>query len=168
MRVGFGWFKGQNQRFNQTAYYMNGRSPGFSSFVLCLPDGQLTVMVLSNIYSSATTKIGNDLAAILLRLGYSSLAIAELPPTSRDLQRFTGTFQFGPDFYQSNAKLTLRLSEGELILRWPSGDISVLIPISGDHFIDRSYWEVISLEQDTSHNRVVRYGQFHGRAIPPD
>src|SRR5215469_1615769 len=35
------------------------------------------------------------------------LAIAELPPTSRELQRFTGTFQFGPDFYQSNAKVTL-------------------------------------------------------------
>jgi hypothetical protein len=42
------------------------------------------------------------------------------------------------------------------------------IPISGDHFIDRSYWEVTSLEQDPSHNRVVRYGQFQGRAIPPD
>ena len=71
MRVGFGWFKGQNQRFNQTAYYMNGRSPGFSSFVLYLPDGQLAVVVLSNIYSSATTKIG-DLAAILLGLGYTA------------------------------------------------------------------------------------------------
>jgi hypothetical protein len=68
---------------------MNGRSPGFSSFVLYLPDGQLTVVVLSNIYSSAPTKIGNDLAAILLGLPYSSLEIAELPPTSRKLQRFT-------------------------------------------------------------------------------
>ena len=26
MPIGFGWFKGTNQRFNQTAYYMNGRS----------------------------------------------------------------------------------------------------------------------------------------------
>ena len=168
MRVGFGWFKGTNQRFNQTAYYMNGRSPGFSSFVLYLPDGELTVVVFSNIYSSATTKIGNDLAAISLGLPYSSLEIREPPPTSRELESFTGTFQFGPDFYQSNAKITLRLSGGELILRWPSGDISSLIPISGDQFIDRSYWEVISLEPGASPNRVVRYGQFQGKAVPPD
>jgi len=26
LRVGYGWFKGINKRFGQTAYYMNGRA----------------------------------------------------------------------------------------------------------------------------------------------
>jgi CubicO group peptidase (beta-lactamase class C family) len=51
VRVGYGWFKGTNKRFGQTAYYMNGRAPGFASFVLHLPQAQMTVVVLSNIYS---------------------------------------------------------------------------------------------------------------------
>jgi CubicO group peptidase (beta-lactamase class C family) len=37
VKVGYGWFKSENKRFAETAYYMNGRAPGFSSFVLCLP-----------------------------------------------------------------------------------------------------------------------------------
>lgn len=49
---------------------MNGRAPGFTSFVLHLPRSNLTVVVLSNIYSSATTDIGNDIAAIVLHKPY--------------------------------------------------------------------------------------------------
>jgi CubicO group peptidase (beta-lactamase class C family) len=64
-RIGYGWFKAANARFNQTAYYMNGRAPGFASFVLYLPREQTTIVVFSNIDSSATTSIGNDIAAII-------------------------------------------------------------------------------------------------------
>ena len=41
IRVGYGWFKGENKRSGQNAFYMNGRMPGFSSFVLYLPDSAL-------------------------------------------------------------------------------------------------------------------------------
>ncbi|MDQ1409710.1 MAG: hypothetical protein QOJ41_1445, partial [Acidobacteriaceae bacterium] len=50
-KVGYGWFRAPNKRFNETAYYMNGRSPGFTSFVLHLPNEHLTAIVFSNIYS---------------------------------------------------------------------------------------------------------------------
>jgi CubicO group peptidase (beta-lactamase class C family) len=58
MRVGYGWFRGENKRFGQIDWHMNGRAPGFASFVLYLPHAKTTVVVLSNIYSSATTTIG--------------------------------------------------------------------------------------------------------------
>ena len=66
--VGYGWFKGVSQRFGEPAYYMNGRVPGFASYVLYLPGKTLTVVVFSNIYSSATTTIGDDIASIVLDL----------------------------------------------------------------------------------------------------
>jgi len=49
--VGYGWFRRDSPRFHETAYYMNGRSPGFASFVLYLAKERLTVVVFSNIYS---------------------------------------------------------------------------------------------------------------------
>jgi hypothetical protein len=97
MRVGFGWFKGTNQRFSN--YEDRQRS-------CCHLPG-------------TSVQLASDRSAA----------------AHRQLERFTGTFQFGPDFYQSNAKVTLRLSGDELILRWPSGD----------QFIDRCYWEVIAI-----------------------
>src|SRR5437667_10640629 len=36
LAVGYGWFKRENKRFAETAYSMNGRAPGFASFVLYL------------------------------------------------------------------------------------------------------------------------------------
>jgi hypothetical protein len=66
LRVGYGWFKGELKRLGKVAYYMNGRSPGFSSFVLYLPDVETVVILLGNIYSSATIPMGYDIAALSL------------------------------------------------------------------------------------------------------
>jgi CubicO group peptidase (beta-lactamase class C family) len=163
-RVGYGWFRGQNKRFGETAYYMNGRAPGFSSFILYLPGSNLTVVVLSNIYSSATTTIGNDLAALSLGREYEQLHIAKRAPAV--LKTCTGTFQFGPDFYQANARVSLVSRDQRLEMRWPSGDTSVLIPVDGDRFIDRSYWTELKIERDQSGKPVALiYDQFRGTAV---
>jgi CubicO group peptidase (beta-lactamase class C family) len=87
IRVGYGWFKGENKRFHQIAYYMNGRAPGFASFVLYLPRAQTTVVVLSNIYSSAITTIGYDVAALSLGLPYEPFRLRKDPPTAAELHR---------------------------------------------------------------------------------
>jgi len=168
LRVGYGWFKSQNKRFGETAYYMNGRAPGFASFVLHLPQAQLTVVVLSNIYSSATTTIGNDIAALSLGLPYEPFHLRQPAPDSTELKTCTGTFQFGPDFYQPNAKLTLTANGPELSLRWPSGGDSALIPLDRDYFVDRSYWEEVKIERDAlSHPSMLVYGHFQGKALSP-
>jgi hypothetical protein len=166
VRAGYGWFKGFDKRFGETAYYMNGRAPGFASFVLYLPSARLTVVVLSNIYSSATTAIGYDIAALSLGLPYEPFHPMEPAPSASVLNSCTGSFQFGPDFYQPNAAIALTADGGELQLRWPSGDVSALIPLGPDHFLDRSYWVDVKLDRDVSgHPVVLSYDRFQGKAV---
>lgn len=168
MKVGYGWFKGENKRFGETAYYMNGRAPGFASFVLYLPHAQMTVVVLSNIYSSATTTIGYDIAALSLGLPYEPFHFEDPAPGPAELETCTGTFQFGPDFFQANAKVALFTNGRELSMRWPSGDVSALIPLGRDHFIDRSYWEEVRIERDPSGKpAALGYDHFQGAASSP-
>lgn len=163
-RVGYGWFRGQNKRLGETAYYMNGRAPGFSSFVLHLPGPKLTVIVLSNIYSSATTTIGYDLAALFLGQEYQSLHFQKVAPAV--LKRCTGAFQFGPDFYQANAKVSLAVRGEALVMLWPSGGASVLIPLGNDRFLDRSYWAEVKIERDASEKpQTLIYDQFRGSVV---
>jgi CubicO group peptidase (beta-lactamase class C family) len=165
LRAGYGWFKGPNKRFGETAYYMNGRAPGFASFVLYLPKAQTTVVVLSNIYSSATTSIGYDIAAMALSLPYESFRVMEPAPTAAELNACTGSFQFGPDFYQPNAALTLTVEGGELHLHWPSDYVTALIPLGRDHFVDRSYWVEVKVERDAAgHSVSLSYDHFQGKA----
>ena len=162
-RVGYGWFRGPSARFSQTAYYSNGRAPGFASFALYLPREQLTVVVFSNVYSSATTTIGYDLGAIALDLPYASFQPSRSPADPAQLKSCTGKFQFGSDFYQPNAKIALVAQGPELSLRWPSGDISPLIPLDKDHFVDRSYWEDVLIDRDRSGQPLrLHYGRFAG------
>jgi CubicO group peptidase (beta-lactamase class C family) len=163
--TGYGWFKGADKRFDEIAYHMTGRSPGFGSFVLYLPREQVTVVVLGNLYSSATVTIGYDVAAIALGLPYVSFQ----PGSSLDakeLENSTGKFQFGADFYQANAQVSLIENGGELALRWPSGSLSPLIPMTRDHFMDRSYWEPVTIERDSSGRPSgMVYDKFHGSAV---
>lgn len=168
LRVGYGWFKSPDKRFGETAYYMNGRAPGFASFVLYLPNAQTTVVVLSNVYSSATTAIGYDIAALSLGLPYEPFHVMEPAPSPAELSACTGSFQFGPDFYQPNATVTLTVDGSELHLRWPSDDVTALIPLSRDHFIDRSYWVDVRIERDASGRPILlSYDRFQGKAASP-
>jgi len=163
-RVGYGWFRGKSERFDQPAFYMNGRAPGYASFVVYFPRERITVVVLSNIYSSATTSIGYDVAAISQGLPY--VAFHPSPSTSRGAtQAWPSTFRFGPEFYQPNALISITSSNGELSLQWPDGSSSPLIPIERDRFIDRGYWEPVAIERDnTGHPQVLTYGEFRGKA----
>ena len=162
--IGYGWFHRPSKRFNETAYYMNGRAPGFASFVLYLPKEELTVIALSNIYSSATTDIGYDVAAIALGLSHGIFQPTKAPSPD-ELKACVGSFQFGGDFYQKNAKVELSVIENGLSLHWPSGDASPLIPTSHDHFIDRAYWEPVSIERDSSGQpSTLVYDRFRGLA----
>jgi CubicO group peptidase (beta-lactamase class C family) len=163
-RVGYGWMKSENKRFGEAAYYMNGRAPGFASFVLYLPRAGLTVVVLSNIYSSATTTLGYGIAALSLGLPYEPLHFRDPAPGAAELKTCEGEFKFGADFYQPNAVVALIANGGELSMRWPDGSISPLIPVSPDHFIDRSYWEEVKIERDASGNpSALVYDRFQGR-----
>jgi CubicO group peptidase (beta-lactamase class C family) len=165
-KVGYGWFRAPNKRFNRTAYYMNGRSPGFASFALYLPDEHLTVIVFSNIYSSATTSLGYDIAAIVLGLPYEGFQPLKAATTTAEKQEFTATFKFGADFYQPNAELKLISAGTDLLLRWPS-ETTALIPLGGDYFKDRSYWVEVQLERNEDGlPQFLIYDHFRGSLVP--
>jgi hypothetical protein len=162
--VGYGWFK-RNTQLGAIAYLMNGRAPGFSSFAAYIPRWDISVVVFSNIYSSATTTMGYDVMWIVLGRAVEPL---KLGGTLWDdpLKRCVGVFAFGEDFYQKNARLELKEADGYLALLWPSGDASALIPAGKDRFIDRSYWETVTIERDGAGAAVgMRYGEFRGAAV---
>src|SRR5437763_1292722 len=140
--------------------------PGFASFVLYLPREKVTVVVFSNIYSSATTAIGYDIAAIVRGLPYETFHTSDPPPSAAELGTCTGTFQFGRDFYQPNAQVALVTEGHELTLRWPEGSLSPLIPVGRDQFVDRAYWEQVKVERDAKGEPMgLAYGSFHGSAV---
>jgi hypothetical protein len=144
---------------------MNGRSPGFASFVVYLPRADLTVVVLSNVYSSVPTGIGNDIAAIVLGKPYKPFVIgaALTPAALSDLN--SRAFTFGADFYQPNATLTFSPRGNELFLLWPGGSLSPMIPVSADHFLDRAYGEAVTIERDSAGKAIaIIYGRFRGVA----
>ena len=166
VEVGYGWFKRANKRFGETAYSMSGRAPGFASFVFYLPGEKMSVAVFSNIYSSATSTIGYDVAAILRGLPAETFHPSDPSPSAAELKTCVGTFQFGSDFYQRNAQLEITAQGQELSLRWPGGSVSPLIPIAKDQFMDRSYWEQVKIEREAAGKLAgLAYGSFHGIAV---
>lgn len=165
-RVGYGWFRGENKRFGQTAFYMNGRAPGFAAFVLYLPTADVTVVAFSNIYSSATTSMGYDIAAIALGLPYVDFHPAGRALSADELRDSTGNFRFGPNFYQPNGVVNLAATGSDVVLEWPSGGASPLIPLERDHFMDRSYWEEVKIERNSAgQTTALRYGDFRGEVV---
>jgi len=84
--------------FQQSRLLHERPRPGFASFVLHIPDESLTVVVISNIYSSATTSLGYDLAAISLGVPYQKFS--PFPPERKLLQTPTPHFNSVPIFYQ--------------------------------------------------------------------
>lgn len=62
--------------------------------------------------------------------------------------------------------LTVAANGSELSLHWPSGDISPLIFMGPDHYMDRSYWEEVSIERDATDGNAksMVYDRFRGSA----
>ena len=163
--AGYGWFKKYNAGLGETVYYMNGRAPGYSSFVLHAPKERLTVVVLSNIYSSVTTTIGNNLAALALGKSYEAFNPVLHALTPQQLRASRGSFLFGQDFYQPNARLSLVATNNDLTIVWPDGSLTHLIPVGTDRFIDRSYWENVVIGRDAAGNpATLTYGTYQGKA----
>jgi CubicO group peptidase (beta-lactamase class C family) len=160
---GYGWFRRPNKRFGEFAYSMSGRSPGFASYVIYLPREDVTVVAFSNIYSSATSDIANDIAAIALGVAYTPVALRKHPISPDSLGVNGARFTFPADFYQPNATLAFEVDGGELFLRWPSNDLSPVIPIDRDHAIDRAYWQAIAINRDSTGNATsISYDRFRG------
>ena len=162
-RVGYGWFRSESTEFGETTYYMNGRAPGFASYVQHIPRKGLTVIVFSNVYSSAPSEIGEGLARIALGLPHRTFhPLAKAPKAVKR----PVSFRFPVDFYQSSAEMTMFSRESDTFLRWPSGELSPLISVGADEWVDRLYWEPVKLDRDPTGVAVaLHYDRFTGDAV---
>jgi CubicO group peptidase (beta-lactamase class C family) len=166
--VGFGWDeKGFDRRFNQTLYLSSGRSPGFSSVMLYLPNEGVTVIVLTNVEHALNVLIGENIASIVVGKPYKPFADRLVPLTVDQRQQLVGHFKFGPDFYRPNATLAIANTAQGLVLDWPGGPEAPLLSIGNGNFIDRYYWIRATVVQDGASLPVkLTYGKFQGNSVP--
>lgn len=58
------------------------------------------------------------------------------------------------------------MNNRELALRWPSGDISFLLPLDQNLFLDRRYWEEVRIERDSlGKPSALIYDHFKGEVL---
>jgi len=141
--VGYGWFIHEHPYGREI--YINGRSPGFTSYLGRFVDQNLCIIVLGNLYNSVTTPIGRDLAAMVLGMPYEIPKLKNIKLDSKKIEALVGTYQFGPDFYIPNGKITIVAKDGYL---FTNGDW--LIPLSESEFIHRRYWSHLTFEKNES------------------
>ena len=139
--VGYGWFIHKHPYGREI--YINGRSPGFTSYLGRFIDQDLCIIVLGNIYNSVTTPIGRDLAALVLGYPYEIPKLKNIRFDSKKLDFMVGDYQFGPDFYVPNGRITIVEKDGYL---FTNGDW--LIPLSETEFIHRRYWSHLTFEKN--------------------
>jgi hypothetical protein len=162
--IGYGWFKKVSDRLGVPVFYMNGRAPGFASFIMQVPTAKLSVIVLSNDYISVPSTMGIDLAVLVLGKSIDTPRLRASALSADETQGIQGHYRFNADFYQPNAELTLAINGSDVALTWPTGDVTYLIAIAKDEFIDRSYWQRVSVRR--GHDAEVQtlvYSGFIGR-----
>ena len=148
--VGYGWFI--TKHLNRDRFQMNGRAPGFSSYVGIYPKEDLTVIVLSNNYVSLPADVGKWLAALVLNEPFEKLNLTNKTVSADYAKKITGTYKFDKSFYVPDAELKVKYENGNLVSDWGG-----LIPIDkGDknfkEFILRTYWSSVTLIADEQGN----------------
>lgn len=138
--VGYGWFV--TEANGKKIHHINGRSPGWAAQLDHYVQEDVTVVVLSNIYSPVTTRIARAVGAMHFGLPVVPLPdFRDEPLTDAEVARLTGTYRFGEDYYLPNSIVTIVGINGEIHAEYASGYTpSAYIPISSTDFIVRPFW----------------------------
>jgi CubicO group peptidase (beta-lactamase class C family) len=161
----YGWYIGR--RLGHRVMSAKGRSPGFTAELDRFPDDDLTIILLSNSYSTVLQDpIAEALAAIVFgqRPVPPSMHRVDVPPSV--LASYAGEYQYGPDYFAPDAKFELSVEPGYLLLRL--GDSRTpLVPLQPTEFLDRKFFGRVVMEKDSSGAVIglkVRYGTREFRA----
>lgn len=151
--VGYGIFV--SPHLNKKRQYINGRSPGVSSYMAKYPDDNLIIIVLSNNYIPLATQIGTDIAAIVFDMPYTKLAVSNV--TSKDIAgSVVGKYKFTEKFFRPNAELKVSFLDGKLSCDWGE-----LLFVRDYSFIIRSFWANIEFQKNENGEIVgLKYGNF--------
>jgi CubicO group peptidase (beta-lactamase class C family) len=150
-----------------------GHGTGFSAELDDYPDDGLTIIILSNSFSTVTQDpIIGGLAAIVFGNDPPkppALSLAPLPES--DLSAYAGEYQYGPEYFDPNVKFTLRPHAGSLVLDFGDRQ-SPLVSAGHDEFIERRFFGSIKIIRDTQGKvtgLVTRYGtkNFAAKRLRP-
>lgn len=153
--VGYGWFL--RKRFKRDAVYINGRSPGFSTYLLRFPEDDVCIIVLGNNYAPVATNMGLDIAAMLFSEDYELPRITPVKVDPDELDKYTGSFRFGPSYVAPNHLVQFVKKNNQLYIREGGRAESelLLIPVGDMVFFHRGYWTTVVFEKDDT-GKVVR------------
>jgi CubicO group peptidase (beta-lactamase class C family) len=135
----YGWYIGK--RVGHRIMAAKGHSPGFTAELDRFPDDDVTIILLSNSYGTASQDpIAQALAAIVL--GETPPRGASLRPIAipeSTLASYAGEYQYGVDYFVPNAKFTLTAKRGFLLME--IGDLrAALVPLSDTEFLERTFF----------------------------
>jgi hypothetical protein len=156
----YGWF--WTKRLGHRLMAAKGHSPGFTAELDRYPDDDVTIILLSNSYETAVQDpIAEGVAAIVFgQQPPSSPPFLPLATSASLLASCEGEYQFGPDYFQPNAKFTLTAKPGFLLFQ--VGDHHApMVPVSPTEFVERVYFGHVVLTKDGDGNvtgLTVRYG----------
>lgn len=158
----YGWSAGETA--GHKAWTIAGRSPGFAAAVHALPDDDLYVVVLSNLYSTvAQTPIAPDLVAIALGDSVAPPELSIIPVDPATLDALAGRFQGGEDFFFPRVVLDLRRDRDWVVMHWSSGADAILVPIGPDLFLDRTFWAQVRITRDAAGQVQALVWRYAGR-----
>ena len=149
--IGYGWFV--RKRLNRRVTAINGRSPGFTSYLERYIDDDACIVILSNNYVTAPHMMIEGLAAILFDEEYEIIDVDPSEEVGPEvLDSYVGRYQFGTDFYRRNAEVQVVKKNDYLIFQWSKTYISPLRTLSKSKFLDLFFWAYIIFETDAEGN----------------
>jgi CubicO group peptidase (beta-lactamase class C family) len=156
----YGWYV--RHRLGHRVMIAKGRSPGFAAELDRFLDDDLTIILLSNSYSSVTQDpIAEALSAIVFgqRPPIPNMHAVMIPQSI--LESYAGQYQYGADYFTPDAKFTLVAERGYLLLQLEDNR-TPLVPIGPTEFLERKFFGHVVMQKDDS-GRVIglktRYGE---------
>ena len=146
----YGWYI-WNQRLGHRLLAARGHGPGFTAELGRYPDDDVTIITLCNSYGTASQKpLSEVLEAIVFGQEVSPVPAQHAVSVPKTLlASYAGQYQFGPDYFDANAKFTLAPKDGFLLME--IGDRHTpLVPVSETGFLERTFFGHIEITKDAA------------------
>jgi len=145
--AGYGWYI--SRRLNRKVIRFSGRSPGFQGEIQRYVDDDVCVIILSNNYSGAASFMITDLAAMVFGEPYETSSInAGLKIDPKVIDGYLGRYEGGADFFIPRASITLEKRDDNLALRWSTGAVGWLAPMTESKFYERIFGASVTFVKD--------------------
>jgi CubicO group peptidase (beta-lactamase class C family) len=141
--TGYGWFLRPDK--DKRRMYINGRSPGFTAFMMIYPDDDLYIIILNNLYIPVPTTMGNDIASIIFGRPITKIELSSEKLSPDLIFNAVGKYQFDSSFFRPNYILEVSEKNGRLTTSFGG-----LTHNGKDSFILRSFWADLKFERNSN------------------